>query len=148
MIFIPRLKEITVRQDGERVQVIQNGSLLLDLPFDAALALSKALRFKGKKAEEVAQAARIIIDQAILTRVGFPLGLTRHPKIMQEAMKEAAWNTSLRRYIPLSRAHGIASGEVFGTPSIIQHPPVDKSRNDCRTDTRPWVDKTRPRKEE
>ena len=125
MIHIPKAKEVTIRQEGERVLIIKNGIAIMDLPWDAAFTLAKAITTQAKKAEEIAKALDIISDQAILTRVGFPIGLTRNPKIMKEAMKEAAWNTQLRRYIPPSRAHGIASGEVFGTPNIIQHPPKE-----------------------
>ncbi len=125
MIHIPKMKAVTVRQEGDRVLIIRDGQALMDLPWDAALILSRGIHIKAKKAEEQAKALQIVSDQAILTRVGFKIGLTRNPKIMQEAMKEAAWNTQLRRYIPPPRAHGIASGEVFGTPSIIQHPPKE-----------------------
>ena len=43
-----------------------------------------------------------------------------------EAQKRAAWDSTLRRYIPLKRARGVGgvrSGETFGTPRIIRHKP-------------------------
>lgn len=121
MILTPQVKSITVRQEGDRVLLIQNGQTVFNVPYDAALAIAKALRIKAKQAEEIARAEAIIYDQAILTRIGMPFGLTSHPYLQKEAMKEAAWNSNLRRYIPPSKAGGIASQAVFGTPTIINH---------------------------
>lgn len=123
MIHVPQVRAVNVRQEGERVLVIENGRTLLDLPADAALVLAKAIHIKAKQAEEWVNKEAIIADQAILTRLGVPFGLTNHPILLEEATKEAAWNSNLRRYIPPSRAKGIESQEVFGTPTIIQHPP-------------------------
>lgn len=119
------MRSVDVRQEGGRVLILEGGRLLLDLPYDAALALAKALRVKGKQAEEETQAEHIIADQAILTRLGVPVGLSSRPDIQREAAREAAWNTTLRRYIPHSRARGIATQEIFGTPVIKQHPPLE-----------------------
>lgn len=122
-IITGQVKTLDIRQEGERVLLIYNGQTTISLPWKAALEVAKALTIQAKKAEELANAERIISDQAILTRVGFPIGLTNHPAMLKEAMKEAAWNSNLRRYIPPMRAGGIASQAVFGTPSISQAPP-------------------------
>lgn len=122
-IFKGELKEVTVRQEGDRVLLLHNGTLLFSLPWQAALELGRALHVKGKLAEEEANAARIVYDQAILTRVGFPVGLSNRPDILAEAAKEAAWNSNLRRYIRGGRAMGIANQTVFGTPTISVSPP-------------------------
>ena len=114
------MSSVRVRQDGQRVLVIRDGRAILDLPWDAALDLARALQAQARRAEELAKAPAIIHDQAILTRMGFRFGLTSHPMLLREATKEAAWNRDLRRYIPPSRAHGIASQTVVGTPSIIR----------------------------
>lgn len=121
MLFIPKLSTVTVRREGTRVLVLHNGRKLLDLEHDAAQALAKALYVQSKQAEEEAEATRIIVDQAILTRLGVPIGLTNRPDLLKEACNEAAWNSKLRRYIPLSKALGIASQAVFGTPRVIRH---------------------------
>lgn len=121
-IHVPQTREVKIRQEGERVLLIENGRTILDLPYDAALALARAIHVKGKLAEEWAKADAIIADQAILTRIGFPLGLTSNPILLREAGKEAAWNSDLRRYIPPSRAWGIESQACVGTPTLIQHP--------------------------
>lgn len=116
------LKEATVRQEGERVLLLHNGRLLFSLPWAAALDLARALFVQGKRAEEEANAARIVIDQAILTRAGFPIGLSNRQDILAEAAKEAAWNSDLRRYMRGPQAAGIANQTVFGTPTISTRP--------------------------
>lgn len=122
-IHVPQIRAVDIRQEGGRVLVIENGRTILDLPYEAALALGRAIHIKAKQAEEWACAEAIINDQAILTRLGVPFGLTRHPILLREATREAAWNSKLRRYIPPSRAGGIESQAVFGTPTIISHSP-------------------------
>ncbi len=128
-IFPGEMKEVVVRQEGDRVLLLHNGRLLFSLPWNAALELGRALHVQGKKAEEEAAAARIVYDQAILTRVGFPIGLSNRPDILAEAAKEAAWNRNLRRYIRGDRAMGIANQTVFGTPRIIVHPKKEKEHH-------------------
>lgn len=122
-IIIPRLSEVTIRQEGTRVLLIQNGRLLLDLTHDAARAIARAITIKALLAEEEAKAESIIFDQAILMRAGASFGLTNRRDMQHEAGKLAAWDTDLRRYIRGKRAYGIESREVFGTPSIIRHNP-------------------------
>lgn len=117
------LKEVTVRQEGDRVLLLHNGRLLFSLPWQAALELGRAFTIQGKRAEEDANAIRIVYDQAILTRVGFPIGLSNRRDILDEAAKEAAWNRDLRRYIRGDRAVGIANQTRFGTPTITAIPP-------------------------
>ena len=115
-IHVPTLGTANIRQEGTRVQVLLNGKLVIDLPWDAAEALAKAIHVQAKRAEEWAKAQQIADDQSVLMRAGFPVGLSDHPAIVAEARKEAAWNSDLRRYMPSS----IRSGEVFGTPTISQ----------------------------
>lgn len=116
------LKEVTVRREGVRVLLLHNGTLLFSLPWQAAIELSRALYAKAKEAEEEAHAAKIVYDQAILTRVGFPIGLSNRPDILAEAAREAAWNSDLRRYIRGDRAMGIVNQTVFGTPRVTVAP--------------------------
>ena len=117
-ILRAKLDTVNVVREGTRVLVLHNGRKLFDLEYQAAELLAKALRVQAKRAEEDAKALDIIADQAILTRLGVPVGLTSRPDMLKEACREAAWNSDLRRYIPPSRARGIASQEVFGTPTI------------------------------
>lgn len=123
-ILKAEIKEVTVRQDGDRVLLIAGGKLLFSLPWDAADVLARAIYTQARRAEEIAKAAQIIADQAILTRLGTPFGLTSHPVMLREAANEAAWGLP-RRYIPLSRAGGIHSQAVFGTPTLKQDPPKE-----------------------
>ena len=120
--ILPRFDAVTVRIEGTRVLVIRDGQVVLNLPWGAALELSRVLYGKARQAEEVAQAERIIADHALLTRVGFPIGLSDNPAIRKEAWKEGQWNSALRRYIP--HGVGIPSGEAVGAPTLISHPPM------------------------
>jgi hypothetical protein len=113
-------EQFAIRQEGDRVLVLKNGVLIADMPWQAALELSAALRRKAKAAEECTAAEKIIADQALLIRVGAPFGLTRNWAMLKESVKKAVTNRNLRRYLP----GGIKSREVFGTPTIIQRPPV------------------------
>lgn len=119
------LKQITVRQEGPKVLLLSGGILIAEMPWEAADQLAKALLAKARQAEELQKAEQIALDQAVLLRGGFPFGLTRHRAIMSEALKQALWNTQLRRYMP----GGVKSQEVFGTPAIIRHLPKGESDN-------------------
>jgi len=116
-----QVRSVDVRQEGTRVLVLEGGRLVLELPWEAALTLARALQVQGKRAEEEAKALEIVADQAILTRLGAPIGLTSRPDLLREAAREAAWDSRLRRYIPPGRARGIGSGEVVGAPRVIRH---------------------------
>jgi hypothetical protein len=132
MELIATQESVRVRHEGRRVVVLQQGRALLDLPWQAALDLAKALQAQGKRAEEIDRAQAIIADQAIITRLGFRFGLTSHPALLREATQEAAWNRNLRRYIPPSRAMGIASQQIVGAPALIQHRPKPEEES-CTT---------------
>lgn len=124
MELIATQEAVRVRQEGARVLVLRQGRALLDLPWQAALDLAKALHAQGKRAEEIDRAQAIIADQAIVTRLGFRFGLTSHPVLLKEATKAAAWDRTLRRYIPPSKAWGITSQQVVGSPRVLTHPPT------------------------
>jgi len=104
-----------VRQDGEKVQLFIGGKLH-ELPWEAALELSAALRSVGKLAEAEAKHEGIILDTAILHRAGVPMGFSDDPRVKAEAKKEAQWG-KLRKYMPMP---SIPSREVFGTPTLKQ----------------------------
>ena len=127
MDMLARHDAVRVRQEGTRVLLLKDGRALLDLPWQAALDLARALHAQGKRAEEIDCAQAIIQDQAILTRLGFRFGLTSHPQLLREATHAAAWHRDLRRYIPASRARGITSQEVVGAPTVIHQPPTGRT---------------------
>lgn len=94
--------------------LLSGGVLFADMPWQAADSLASALSAKARQAEEQVKAGDIIYDNAICMRAGLPFGLSNRRDIVCEAMKEAAWNTNLRRYMP----GGVKSKEVFGTPTV------------------------------
>jgi hypothetical protein len=114
MIKRAALTTVTVRREGARVLILHDGRLLADLEYQAALALAAAIHAQAKKAEEEARALDIAADQALLLRLGIPLGLSSRKDILAQAVNEAAWNTDLRRACP----GGVRSQAVFGTPTI------------------------------
>ena len=116
-ILTPKFRSVDVRQEGERVLVIENGRTILDLPWDAAQALARAILAQANRAEEVAKAEQVVFDNAILLRAGVPVGLTSNPVLLGQSVREAQSNSKLRRYMP----GGIKSKEAFGTPRIIRH---------------------------
>lgn len=116
--IIGTTKELTVTVEHDQVLLILDGRLVATLPWQSAHTLGKAITFQANKAEENAKAEQVIFDQAILTRLGVPMGLTNDPWKLKQAANEAAWNTKLRRYIPPSRAGGIQSQAVFGSPTV------------------------------
>lgn len=118
-IHVPQIKQFDVGWEAGRVRLLFGGRLVTEMPWEAALALAKALMHAGRRAEEFVKANAIIEDQAILIRRGIPLGLSSNPDILAEAEKEAAWNSDLRRYIP----SGIESQEAVGSPTVIKHEP-------------------------
>lgn len=115
--YIPQFKAAIVRRDGDRVLVMQDGVTVLNLPWDAAKELAKALRLQAARAEQTAKVERVISDQAFLIRAGIPLSLTPNPAVFKEAGNEAAHNRDLRRYIPT----GIPSGVRFGMARLVGH---------------------------
>jgi hypothetical protein len=106
-------QSLRVRQYGERVHVITDGRLILDLPWEAALAVSQALRVKGKLAEADAKVQTIITDQAVLTSIGAPLGLSNNKKVLKESYKRAAE----------LKYPQVEISSIVGTPAVHLFPP-------------------------
>lgn len=97
-LYIPNQHQVSIRQEGMRVVVIEDGHTVFDMPWDAALELAKAIISQAKKAEEVAKAEQVIEDASILMRAGAPFGLSSNPDIIRAAKQEAAWGMP-RRYM-------------------------------------------------
>lgn len=120
-ILTPQIEKASVIQDGERVIVIKNGATILDLPWQAAQMLAKALLIKANEAEAIAKVERTVMDQAILYRTGAPMAFSTDPRIDDMARQEAVWNSKLRRYLPrpkFNRPGAIGSKEKFGKPAV------------------------------
>lgn len=117
-----RLSAVTIRREGPDVVLLdQQGRLVMRLPWGAALRLGQAITTQARRIQETADPLtrkRVVADQALLNRIGVPIGLINDPALKDEAMHEAAWNSDLRRYLP----GGIRTQEAVGTPAIIQHP--------------------------
>ncbi len=111
-ILVPRHKEGQVRLEGTSVQVIMDGNVVLDLTWQSALQLAKAMHTVAKKAEELENVEKVILDQAILMRAGTGIGLVTNPTMAKEAIKVAQFDKKLRRYIKQSKIerHGIVYG--------------------------------------
>lgn len=119
-IHKPKISQLNVSQDNLNVVLVLNGQRILELKWDAALMVARAISIKAHEIEEQVKAPMIAFDQALLMRKGLPLGLTSNPVILGEARKEAAHNTKLRKYIP-HVDEGIRSREALGTPRLIKH---------------------------
>lgn len=118
-IIVPKLRIIEVKVRNERVIVLEEGKAVLNMPWEMALSVGKALVKRSKVAEERANALQVIKDQALLIRAGAPVGLTSDPEIQKEAVKEATHSRELRRALP----GGIKSQSLVGAPTIIKKPP-------------------------
>lgn len=110
--------QIKLGVDGDRV-ILEFEGKVLRLPWEAADEIAKALIVKARVVEEQIKALGIAKDDAILLRLGAPLGLSNNPDIRAEAEQLAQQDPQLRRYLP----GGVRSKEHFGTPTLIRHAP-------------------------
>lgn len=117
MSDIAQVRSVTIRREGRDVLILERGRLVFRIPWDAALELGSAIIQQARRVEEIVKRDQIVYDQAILNRLGIPIGLICDPRLKDEAMKEAHWNSSLRRYLP----GGVKSQEAVGTPAVIKH---------------------------
>lgn len=124
-----RLSAVTIRREGPDVVLLDgNGRLILRLPWEAALRMGQGIMTQARRIQETADPLtrkRVVADQALLNRIGVPIGLINDSRLKDEAMHEAAWNSDLRRYLP----GGIRTQEAVGTPTLIQHPAKEPSHD-------------------
>lgn len=121
-IVIPKTRQANVRKDGHRVVILLDGQRAADLPWEAALELAKGITVQARRIEEEIKAEQIVLDQALLIRTGAPIGLSSNPAILNEAGKEAVYNSELRRYFPDTSGIGaINSRGIVGRPTLIKH---------------------------
>ena len=118
-----------------RVRALQDGAYLILEFYDGSKQFYAQLRAKDAReffreaepvlrlAEEYEARDQIIRDSAILLRAGAPFALTDNKQFVDAAKQSAAWDSELRRYMPMK---GITSQESFGTPRIIQTAPKVK----------------------
>lgn len=108
---------VTIHREGTRVYLLQGGKVLLDMPWEGALEVGRALVQLGKQGEQISKMEQVIADQAVLMRAGAPIALTGNHAAQQEALKEAMWNPSLRKYMP-DGVGKIETAEAFGLPTV------------------------------
>ncbi len=114
------MARVNIGREGDTV-LLHIGGKTHVLPWEAALHISRALYEKAKLAEEHAKANDIIMDQAMATRLDLPFGFSNNRVIQREAMKEAQWNSELRKNIP--EPSGIRTRERMGTPDVVRGDP-------------------------
>jgi hypothetical protein len=104
---------VTIGNDGARVLLTVDGKTV-SIPWEHADEIARALTSKARSAEEEQNALGIAADNAVLLRVGVPVGLSNRPDILHESAKIAQYDSKLRRYLP----GGIQSTSLVGTPSV------------------------------
>jgi len=114
---------VRIRAEKDKVLLCVKGRPALEIPWEAADRLWRAIRQKTVEAREYARANVIVADQATLLAAGVPVGLTVNPILQHEARKEAA-HLLRPGYLNTKRTvAGIPSAEHVGSPRIIAHPP-------------------------
>jgi len=110
-------------KDGHEVVLVIDGKSTV-FPWELADIVASSLTANARKAEEYCKVNQIIADNALMQRAGFPLGLSDHPVIKDETIKEALYDRTLRRHLPSTRkdvANGlgnIQSKGVVGAPVL------------------------------
>lgn len=98
------------------LDVLYRGNLALKIPTAAVLEVFRVVKQVTRFAEALHEVHKTIYDQALLLKGGAPYGLTDNPKVIDEAVKEALWETDVKKYFSTP---GIPSKAVFGVPKLI-----------------------------
>jgi len=122
-IYIPKLERLTVRQNGTEVLLLLNGRRVCSLPWGHGLQLARALTIQARRAEEIEKHEQVSFDHGLMQRTGAPFGLAFNRAIRQIGEHKAAWNRSLRRYLP----GGVKSQEKLGTPTVRHAKPKESN---------------------
>ena len=104
-----------IKDDGRLIHIFVEDKFICSMPPKIAREISHWLAKKAGRIEELENVARLVQDQAILERAGTGVGLTSNPRILQEAHKEAQWDSLLRKRMPLK---GIEPTSVVGIPCL------------------------------
>lgn len=119
-LIVRKSCEFRVRQEADRVQIVVDGQMAIDLDWAATEQLIAALKVKKLLAEEWAKREQIATDSAILLRAGAPFALSARQDVKDEAVKRACHDRVLRQ-MPL-----IKSQEKFGHPHFETLPLKEK----------------------
>ncbi len=123
--------KLNISHDGNgKVQYLYNGKAIFGgkVPWEVADKIARQSTRAARLAEEVCKANQVIMDNALLQRSGVlpGIGLSDHPKIKEESVKEALHNRDFRRYLSYQKPNvangigGIKSRGVVGAPSLIK----------------------------
>jgi hypothetical protein len=126
---------LTLARDGDEMVLTEtlNGAVFAVLRCDVAQHVGAAIIHQAHLLEEIDQRDDVVFDQALLSRNGMALGLVMNPHLRQEAAREAAWNSQLRRYIPSSGR--VLQGLVF--PPVVSQEVVNESVRAARAIVHP-----------
>lgn len=123
---------IRIRQEKDKVLLLCSGRPAIELPWEAAVELSKALRQKAAIAREQDKHELIIADQSILLAVGAPIRISATGKMLRTALKEAEYHGGTKNGInnalkndthPRQRAlKGIKSRTIVGHTTLFNVP--------------------------
>jgi len=117
------IEAIRIGAEGDKVIIAIKGRPALEIPWQHADQLWRAIRQKTIHAREHAQAAIIVADQATLLAAGVPVGLTGNPVLQREARKEAAHLLRPGFLNTKRTVEGIPSAAVVAQPTITVRPP-------------------------
>lgn len=106
----------TLHRDGGFEVVTVGGTVFAVMPLAMAIEIGNAVIGKAREVETEESWEAVVFDQAILDRTNLlpNLGLVSDPWMQREAVKEAAWNTRLRRYLP----GGVRRQRKVSTPHV------------------------------
>lgn len=94
---------LSIRQEGDKVQIIGRGKLMMEMSWQSALEFAQAIVTKARQAEEYANQERSAQESALLLRAGLP-PLTGNPDILKRAHHIATHD--LPRYMPDDKRKG------------------------------------------
>lgn len=110
---------LKIRHENGKVLFVIDGKGYR-IPWEYADVLSRGFTMAARKAEEYCRANAIIMDNALMQRAGLPIGLSDHPVIKQESIKEALHNRRLRTSGAKAGIESIKSRGVVGSPSLLK----------------------------
>ncbi len=121
--------QVRTTENG-RVVFIYNGKVAFGgaVDWEHADVIARETTICARKAEEITKANRIIADNALLQASGaIPgIGLSDHPLIMDETIKEVLYGSTIRRLFSWRKgAHGVGA---IRTRGVVGAPTISKVR--------------------
>jgi len=94
---------LSIRQEGDKVQIIGRGRLMMEMSWQSALEFAQAVITKARLAEEYTERERLARESALLLRAGLP-PLSANPDILKRAHQIATYD--LPKYMPDDKRRG------------------------------------------